>query len=277
MVQVHIDSDPDDAELPPAYTLEGRPTPNPAGSANIGLGQDANVFGTGGPPSPSQQNIAPPSDAQRALAPLQITRTNDAIKGKYLVNISENKCGPDVLLKSTNGAVRSHIYIEGSVPRVCEIQIATTNAAIQVAVPKRPVDQPVAIKAASTNGECKSTVSLIASLKAIAGQVSLALPPDFAGIVKVASTNGKITLHPSLQATSVIIPNQAAESSRTTTYRVARQSHFTGTVEDKSTASAATGDDTCTVQTTNSKINVSFYDPSAAESQSQSDSSCLMM
>lgn len=74
MVQVHIDSDPDDAELPPAYTLEGRPTPNPAGSANIGLGQDANVFGTGGPPSPSQQNIAPPSDAQRALAPLWVRK-----------------------------------------------------------------------------------------------------------------------------------------------------------------------------------------------------------
>ncbi|KAL1406798.1 hypothetical protein Q8F55_006204 [Vanrija albida] len=212
-----------------------------------------------------------PEDAQRAVAPLTLHHLNESIKGAYAVDIGENKAGPDVHLKSTNGALRVSVFLRGSVPRPAEVVLETTNGGVKALVDREP-GQAVHFKATSTNGS-----------------VTVTLPRDFDGVVSLRSTNGAKNLADEIKAKSVIVPNEGGDS-KTISYRVRPDPEDVGdgastawhtAASTASTAAASTlkgddkdeahahGPDRADIRTTNGGVRVVYYDPEAHEEESK--------
>lgn len=83
----------------------------------------------------------------------QLQYTNESIKGAYAVDIGENKSGPDVHFKSTNGAIRVSLWLRGTVPRPAEVQLESKNGSVKATLAVRDDGQPLLVRATSTNGE----------------------------------------------------------------------------------------------------------------------------
>ena len=103
---------------PPAYSeTETQPGDPQSGSSNAR-------------PRPS-----PPSDAQRAQAPLRIHQTNSSITGSYLVvGVASAKNPPDVILNTTNGRISASIWTEDKSVRQFVVEAKTTNGSIDLSV-----------------------------------------------------------------------------------------------------------------------------------------------
>ena len=86
-------------------------------------------------PSASFEGLKPPPDAQKAQAPMKIQKANEAITGTFtILDISTAKSPPDVFFKTTNAKISTTVWVEGALPRLFEIEAATTNAQILLAV-----------------------------------------------------------------------------------------------------------------------------------------------
>ncbi|WOO84356.1 uncharacterized protein LOC62_06G007876 [Vanrija pseudolonga] len=231
----------------------------------------------------------PPEDAQRALAPLKLQYTNDAIKGAYAVDIGENKSGPDVHFKSTNGAVRVSLFLRGTVPRPAEVQLETTNGGIKAVLADRDDGQPLLVRATSTNGS-----------------INLSIPRDFDGIIALRTSNGSKTLADDVKAKSVIVPNEPGADSKTISYRVkpeakrrdddttatwhtapstvgAASDNGTTVDDDRLTSKAddedtpATGLDLAELRSTNGSVRVVYFDPEAeAAAEEKKKDGCVI-
>jgi hypothetical protein len=73
----------------------------------------------------------------------QLQYTNESIKGAYAVDIGENKSGPDVHFKSTNGAIRVSLWLRGTVPRPAEVQLESKNGSVKATLAVRDDGQPL--------------------------------------------------------------------------------------------------------------------------------------
>ncbi|MCJ1404775.1 hypothetical protein MMC11_008001 [Xylographa trunciseda] len=147
---------------------------------------------------------SPPSDAQRAEAPVRVQRSNESIHGNYLiVSAGSAKTPPDVLLKTSNGRIATALWVEGSLPRACFIEAHTTNATIDLSVQMLKPEQPVHITATSSNGK-----------------IRMALPAEFQGMLTVFTTHSKHILSPELKACSVLVSLDDPPIPGGTTYKI---------------------------------------------------------
>ncbi|MCJ1380175.1 hypothetical protein MMC17_003278 [Xylographa soralifera] len=137
----------------------------------------------------SQAAPSPPSDAQRAQAPVKIQKSNQSISGNYLIiGAGSSKTPPDVHLKTSNSRIEAKLWIEGALPRVCFIEAHTTNSGIDLAVHMLEPKQAVHITTTTSNSN-----------------IRVALPADFHGMLTVYTTNSKHILSPELKARSVLV------------------------------------------------------------------------
>ena len=82
----------------------------------------------------------PPSDAQRAEAPLRVLQSNRSIKEDFIVIQGDSKSskpsGPlsDVFLSTTNSALSSKLWLQGAWDHIPLIDVGTTNNRINLVV-----------------------------------------------------------------------------------------------------------------------------------------------
>lgn len=77
----------------------------------------------------------PPSDAQRARAPLHVSQTNSKIQSNYLVTKSATTSPPDATLETTNGKIECGIWADDSTwKRPFALFAKTSNAKINLSV-----------------------------------------------------------------------------------------------------------------------------------------------
>lgn len=87
------------------------------------------------------------------MAPIRrVDKRNKIIRGTYVVDLAENKCGPDCFLQTTNAGIEAKIFLEGVVPRPASVAAHTSNGSIKLAIPSRTPGQNVMITATSNNG-----------------------------------------------------------------------------------------------------------------------------
>ena len=82
-----------------------------------------------------------------------LRETNNSIKGTYLVNVSENKSAPDVVVENSNGGTSLTLYFDGNVPRPLGIKVTATNGQVKLSFPEKRLDQTMHIECATINGE----------------------------------------------------------------------------------------------------------------------------
>lgn len=194
-----------------------------------------------------------------------VIRSNESIKQDYIVNITENKAAPDVLLKTTNNSIKSSVYLQGNVPRAAEVTIETTNSGIATAFPDKDEGQAVTFNVRTTNSE-KGLVSSIArpliQILFPPGKIEVAFPPNFNGIVTAKTSNAKVNLSDSLRENSMLVPNAPEAPSGLVTYRIKPKAANNSVGDSKGSADGADIDqamlDVCHIQTSNSSINLGY-------------------
>lgn len=133
-----------------------------------------------------------------------VNQTNSAIKHDYVVKLSENsKSFPDVLMSTTNGAIASTIFLQGTLPRSAAVEARTTNGRVTLGVARDHSRHGVSVRARSTNGG-----------------ITVYLPRDFDGLVALRTTNGKKRLSDVMTENAEIWPNEVDGDTRTITYNV---------------------------------------------------------
>lgn len=88
---------------------------------------------------------------------------DDADNGmlKHIVaDISENKAGPDLNMKTNGHPFNGHFLLRGSVPRPAVIAISSGKSKIACTFPEHEKDQPVHFCASSIHGVCSFTESM---------------------------------------------------------------------------------------------------------------------
>ncbi|KAK9894580.1 hypothetical protein P389DRAFT_98448 [Cystobasidium minutum MCA 4210] len=225
---------------PPSYdesassASEAPPPPPPAAAGQSADEQDINLTDVTARPQP-------PPTAQRAQAPLLITKANERITQDYVVAIGENKAGPDVILKTTNATIKSCVYLQGNVPRTAEVTVETTNASIATMFPDKQAGQAVLFNVRTTNSK-----------------VEVAFPQDFDGIVTTKTSNAKTIISDGLRAHSMIVPNPPGSSSGLTTYRIQPPGSEASASRDSKTPMDDAQLDICHIQTSNSGISIGY-------------------
>ncbi|MCJ1284582.1 hypothetical protein MMC26_003915 [Xylographa opegraphella] len=137
----------------------------------------------------SQNAPVPPSDAQRAQAPVRIQKSNQNISGDFIITgAGSSKTPPDVHFKTSNSRIETTLWIEGTLPRTCFIEAHTTNSGIDLSVHMLKPKQAVHITTTTSNSN-----------------IRVALPADFHGLLTVYTTNSKHILSPHLKARSVLV------------------------------------------------------------------------
>ncbi|MCJ1389982.1 hypothetical protein MMC18_002840 [Xylographa bjoerkii] len=150
-------------------------------------------------PAPS-----PPSDAQRAEAPVKIQKSNQSITGNYLVvGAGSAKTPPDVHFKTSNSRITTTMWVEGTLPRACFIEAHTTNSAVDLSVYMLKPKQAVHITTTTTNAN-----------------IRVALPAEFHGMLTVYTTNSKHILSPELKARSALVHLEDPPVQGGTTYKI---------------------------------------------------------
>jgi hypothetical protein len=214
-----------------------------------------------------------------------LVRTNEQVKGDYIVNISENKAAPDAVIKSTNGQLRACVYLQGVVPRTAEVLLETTNSSIASIFPDKDPEQPVTCSVRSTNGECipyylhscPSYATADDSMSLALGKVDVGFPTTYNGTITTRTTHGKINISDSMRANSV----PEGSPSNLTTYRIRPQATLV-TRDDKSDEDDDAADeilDTCHIQTTNGAITLAYLsevDKADNSTDKKESSSCII-
>lgn len=188
----------------------------------------------------TQTAPSPPSDVQRAEAPLKIERSNQSISGHYLVlGAGSSKTPPDVYLKTTNSRIRTTLWIEDALPRACFIEAHTTNAAIELSVHMLKPEQVVHITATTSNSK-----------------IHMALPAEFHGLITLYTTNSKHILSPELKARSALVSLDPSPVPGGTSYKIGGPG----------------GKDEAVLKTSNSQIRVGLTTDTSKE-----EGGCLVM
>lgn len=240
------------------------------------------------PPSVSAASTTTPTvppDAVRAVAPLYARRassadpstqkeSNSSIKGTYLVKLNENnKRGPDVDLRTSNGGVTATVFFTGTLPRPAEVIAESTNGRVHVSVPTRQTTLEIRTK--TTNG-----------------RNVLHVPRDYDGLIALRATNGSKGLSAGLKEHAVIVANEEGSDSKTVTYRVkpaalaahtdskaadGKQSVAESSAED-AWENAETGPDRAHVSSTNGGV-YAYYEGEELEGKKsgEDESRCVVM
>jgi len=78
---------------------------------------------------------------------------NEAVTGKYIVEIATVSPAPDVDIHTVNGPIDMDIYFLGGLPRRIGVSVQSTNGQIRLALPEQQHAQHLDIRVESVNGK----------------------------------------------------------------------------------------------------------------------------